>query len=96
MSALRHSTRAVCYVLLSAHPNRVLIGACNPMLCPIWGFRYDGYGRGWSSVPDAKKKEQKDATRLKFDMAMHLKQLEVRSPPANGCPRVPDWVGGAR
>jgi len=38
-------------------------------------LRYDGYGRGWSSVP-AQKKGKKDATRLKFDMAMHLKQLE--------------------
>ena len=29
----------MCYVLLRVHPNRELIGTCNPMLCPIWCFR---------------------------------------------------------
>ena len=32
-------TRTVCYHLLRARADRVLIGACNPGLCPIWGFR---------------------------------------------------------
>ena len=27
-------------VLLGAQAYLMLIGACNPMLCPIWGFRY--------------------------------------------------------
>ena len=38
LSALHHSTCAVCYALLSVHPNRV--GTWNSMLCPIWGFRW--------------------------------------------------------
>ena len=29
---------------LRAHADRVLIGACDPMLCPIWGFRNGGRG----------------------------------------------------
>ena len=28
----------MCYALLGANADRVLIGACNPMLWPIWGF----------------------------------------------------------
>ena len=32
--------RAVWYDLLGAHADRVLTGACNPMLCPNVGFRY--------------------------------------------------------
>ena len=32
--ALRHATRAVSHVLPSARADRVLAGACNPMLCP--------------------------------------------------------------
>ena len=34
-----HPTRAVGRVLLGAQSYRVLVGACNPMLCQIWGFR---------------------------------------------------------
>ena len=34
-----HPTRAVGRVLLGAQAYLVLIGACNPMICPIWGFR---------------------------------------------------------
>ena len=34
-SATHYSTHAVCDALLSAHACRTLIGACNPMLCPI-------------------------------------------------------------
>ena len=30
-----------CYALLGAHADRALIGAWNPMLCPIWGVRLD-------------------------------------------------------
>ena len=35
-----HLTRAVCHVLLGTLADRVLIGAWNPTLCPIWGFRH--------------------------------------------------------
>ena len=35
-----HPTRAVGRVLLGAQAYLVLIGACNPMICPIWGFRF--------------------------------------------------------
>ena len=38
-SAPHHLTRAVCHALLCVHADLVLIGAWNPMLCPIWGFR---------------------------------------------------------
>ena len=38
-SALPHLTRAVCCALLGAYADWVLIGAWNPMLCPIWGFQ---------------------------------------------------------
>ena len=33
-------TRAVWYALLSTHAGWVLIGDCDPMLCPNWGFRH--------------------------------------------------------
>ena len=36
-SAPPHPLHDVCYVRLRAHADRVLIGACNPMLWPIWG-----------------------------------------------------------
>ena len=39
-SAQPHPTRTVGRVLLGAQAYLMLIGACNPMLCPIWGFRY--------------------------------------------------------
>ena len=35
-----HPRRAVCCALLGAHAYRMLIGACNPMLCPIHVFRH--------------------------------------------------------
>ena len=37
--ALCHHPRAVCYALIGAHAHRMLVGACNPMLCPIHVFR---------------------------------------------------------
>ena len=38
--SLRHPTRAVRWALLRAHAFLgMLIGACNPMLCPLHGFR---------------------------------------------------------
>ena len=38
ISQLRpHPARAVCRVLRVAHADRVVLGAWNPMLCPIWG-----------------------------------------------------------
>ena len=33
-------THAVCCALLGVHPHRMPVGACNPMVCPIRGFRY--------------------------------------------------------
>ena len=39
-SALYHTTRAVWDVLLRALAYRMLIGACDPIFCPNWGFRY--------------------------------------------------------
>ena len=44
-SAPTHPTRAVGRVLLGAQAYLVLIGACNPVLCPIWGFRYAWAGK---------------------------------------------------
>ena len=38
-SASPHPTRAVGRALLGAQAYPMLIGACNPMLCPIWGYR---------------------------------------------------------
>ena len=38
-NALCHHPRAVCYALIGAHAHRMLVGACNPMLCPIHVFR---------------------------------------------------------
>ena len=38
-SGERHPTRAVVSALLGAHADRVLIVACNLMLCPIHRFR---------------------------------------------------------
>ena len=35
LSALRQRSRAVWRVLLGTHAHRMLIGACDPMLCPI-------------------------------------------------------------
>ena len=35
-----HPPRAVCYALLGAHAYRVLVGACNAMLCPTHVFRH--------------------------------------------------------
>ena len=35
------ATHAVWHTLLGAHACRLLIGAWNPMLCPIWGFSYE-------------------------------------------------------
>ena len=32
-------TRAVCYALLRGYAKWVLLGACNLMVCLIWGFR---------------------------------------------------------
>ena len=40
-SAPHHPTRAVYHALRRAHTDRELIGAWNPMLCPIWDFRWD-------------------------------------------------------
>ena len=39
LSALYHPICAVCCVILAVHPNRVVVGNCNPILCPIWGCR---------------------------------------------------------
>ena len=39
-SAPPHPARGVCYALLRARADRVLIGAWNPMLWPIWGCRH--------------------------------------------------------
>ena len=39
-SAPPHPTRVVCYALLGARADWVLIGVWNPMLWPIWGFRH--------------------------------------------------------
>ena len=36
--ALRRPTHAVCRVLRSAQAYRLLRGACDPMLCPIWAY----------------------------------------------------------
>ena len=38
-SAQPHPTRTVGRVLLGVQAYLMLIGACNPMLCPIWGFQ---------------------------------------------------------
>ena len=39
-SALCHPARAVCRVLIGDHGRLVLIGACDPTVCPICGFRH--------------------------------------------------------
>ena len=38
LSAPYHPAHAVWCALLGAHTDRVLIGACNPMVWPIWGL----------------------------------------------------------
>ena len=40
--ALCRLARAVFHALLCAHAGRVLIDACNPMVCPICSFRPSG------------------------------------------------------
>ena len=44
--------------LLGAHADRVSIGACNPMLCPIWGFR--GNAVEWTGCLDSSDPAAKD------------------------------------
>ena len=39
LSSIHHFTHAVLCALLCAHAYRRRIGACNPMLCPIYVFR---------------------------------------------------------
>ena len=44
--AVYHPPHAVCCVLLGAQSYRVPIGACDPVLCPIWGFRPSAFFDG--------------------------------------------------
>ena len=48
-SASPHPARDVHCVLLCAHADQVVIGAWNPMLCPIWGFRQHTH-RAWEDA----------------------------------------------
>ena len=43
---LHPTPHSPCDILLGARADRVLIGVWNPMLCPIWGFRYTDVGGG--------------------------------------------------
>ena len=44
-----YPTRAVCVYLLGDHADWVLIGAWNPMLWPIWGFRLSAIPAGFAT-----------------------------------------------